>query len=1092
MTQETRPIDWSAWQQYREAVEHPCAAIKAVDLDRARRNVEQYEWASDYVAGLAKSADSVLDRTTPEYLENMIPRTTPGCTGPCPACRAKGLPWHPNGQWTWSESTPDQITCKACETVFPNDEHPETVKVRSTWDPEQEFTFVGGETFKCFGYTRARPSISGIIRARKVGRSTSHMSTLALAYALTSDPRYAEGTKSYLLRFAEVYPKYLVRAGYGYGEYTDCDPHLAAEHINDLPTDELVYPPNKPDRKLYAGYWAASRTGSSGMDGGFVSSVAQAYDLTCTAEGDDGPVYSDTERVLIEHDLLLEASYLAACDLSINNKSVGNRAGAAMVGMVVGHPGLVRFGLNGFERTVDGWFLPDGGSSESPAYAMMTMGGIRNFALMFRGHSDPEGYAGPDGERLDNFDAGRDTRYGDCWQDLIWTLQGNLRHPPSADSYRTTGISSSYAELIAVAYPTDEHLAFLKALVDGAEKPGSPRDATLYREPGVEDREVPPFALPDIVFPYLAQGYVRTGETGRESVALLNASDWGGHHHHDSLDLYYWKDGRELLSDLGYLWDHPEKPKTTRAFAHNLVLVGGADQKTRERGGSYHIFSATPKVKVMEASSIAYDSARAYRRTCVQVDHGESGSYLVDIFRADADAPRQYVFHGPTPECATSGLGLGEAALDEQTAPFAVRFHLSEVGEIFVDDIEIRRVNPDGSEGDNIAPNPSAIDGAGAGTPENWGIYRGNGAAEHSSGEPGRDDAACARFAGTAVDADGHVNAALIAGDSDGYRGVNAIPGVMGATYKVRFWLRGDGASVNAGIVTWPADPTSPSDRVHKGMARITATDEWTQHETSFTLAGGALPMDNMQQAAGDGPWHVEWVFDDGYRFRALSPDQSGETVFVGDGWGQRDHRNSDVGATLPYIVREIRSAGSHAFVSVFAGAPDGQFPVEAVRVLDAPGDAVAVEIDTADGTDVVVSMIGSQDLSITTSRGELRANGRVAAVLASGAASMTGGTRLSLGDTSLSADQATYAGDVAGRGSEGGDSWFDLSGDLPEHILGQTLLITDGDHIRAYPIRGLDDLETGLRVFTKVDHVGFEARDGDTYEFLPTVTGGG
>ena len=67
---------------------------------------------------------------------------------------------------------------------------------------------------------------------------------------------------------------------------------------------------------------------------------------------------------------------------------------------------------------------------------------------------------------------------------------------------------------------------------------------------------------------------------------MLNASDSGGHHHLDSLNLYYWKDGRELLSDLGYLWDHPDKYQTYRTFAHNLVLLDGKDQQRRARGGS--------------------------------------------------------------------------------------------------------------------------------------------------------------------------------------------------------------------------------------------------------------------------------------------------------------------------------------------------------------------------------------------------------------------------------------------------------------------------------------------------------------------------
>ena len=70
-------------------------------------------------------------------------------------------------------------------------------------------------------------------------------------------------------------------------------------------------------------------------------------------------------------------------------------------------------------KTVDDWFLPDGGTSESPAYAMMTMSGIKAFALAFRGYTDPTGYTTPNGTRLDDFNACRDTLYGDCWQALI-------------------------------------------------------------------------------------------------------------------------------------------------------------------------------------------------------------------------------------------------------------------------------------------------------------------------------------------------------------------------------------------------------------------------------------------------------------------------------------------------------------------------------------------------------------------------------------------------------------------------------------------------------------------------------------------------
>lgn len=923
-------IDLATWEKYRAAVRHPAAAIKPADLERAKRNLAQYPWAREHAAAVRREADAALASLTPAYLVQMIPDTTPGCVGPCPACRAKGLPWHPSGQWSWSEESPDQLACTVCRTVFPHADFPESIVLRSKWDPHQEFGFVGGEPFNCFGYT-ARPSLTGIIRARKLSAATSRLQSLAVAHALFGEAKYARGAKTLLLRVAEVLPKYLVRAGYAYGEYADCDPHVAAERITDLPTDELVVPPNRPDRKLHAAYWAASRIGSSGMDGGWVNRVAQAYDLTCEAREGGAAVYSEDDRRRIERDVLLEGAYLAVCDPGINNKSVGNRAGAAMVGLSVGQPDLVAFGLEGFRKTVDGWFLPDGGTSESAAYALMTMGGIRNFALMFRGYSDPPGYRDREGRRVDDFDASRDTRYGDCWQALIWTLQGDLQHPPTADSYRNTGIGGSFAELIALCYPTAEHVALWQELA-GRRRATSSSDAIFYREPELADRAVPALVLPDMVFPFLSQGYLRTGATGRGSVALLNATDWGGHHHQDSLDLYYWKDGRELLSDLGYLWDHPDKPQTSRTFAHNLVMVDGQNQRTRGRGGSFELFAATPGVKVMEASSRAYEAASVYRRTVVQVDHGPSGSYLVDIFRVAGGGSRQLVLHGPGNDYEVTGLRL-EPEADSET--------------------------------------------------------------------PSRN---------------------------------------------------------------------SPASAVPR--------------------------LQNARRGAGAAAWSATWRLDAGYAFTILAPGSDREQVTIGDGWGQRDHRNTDRGATLPYLVRESKAAGLDKFVTVLAGVPGAQPLVRSVRQLalpdGAPVDAVALAVETTVGTDLVVSMLTPAPVRLATPAGELAADGRVAVVMADGAQSgsiaLLGGTRLALAGRILTAPRPRAGGRVIETGSGGGDSWFVLEGEFPADANGQTLYVQDGETRRAFPIRAVRALDGRTRVYTKMGQTGFEARPGQTWETVAAV----
>ena len=1114
------PTDWSDWEKYRRQVKHPATVVKPEDLDRARRNIERYDWARKYRDSIGKYADQILGQITPAYLERMIEVTTPGCVGPCPACRAKGLPWHPNGQWSWSASKPDRLTCRVCKTVFPNDEFPESIVLQSKWDPRQKFGFIGGETFRCFGYHYARPSLSGIIRRCKVNHVTGQLHALGTAYALTQDGRYARAAKAILLRFAEVLPKYLVRAGYGYGEYADCDPHVAAERINNLPVDELVYPPNKPDRKIFTGYWSASRVGTSGMDGGWVSRVTEAYDLTCEARdrGDtikpEGrivspekstgkPVYSDDDRVRIERDVLLESAYLAACDPSINNKSVGNRAGAAVVGLCVGHPGLVRFGLDGFQKTVSDWFLPDGGTSESAAYAMMTMGGIRPFGLAFRDYSDPEGYAPPDGKRLEAFNACRDTLYGDCWQGLIWNLQGNLRHAPLADSYRTTGIDSRFAELIALAYPTDEHVALLKELVGDKPRGGAAREAIFYREPGLEARKVPKLGLPDAVFPYLAQGYLRRGVHGRKGLAVLSATDWGGHHHIDSLSLYYWQDGRELLSDLGYLWDHPDSHQTRRTLAHNLVMIDGRDQLTKGRGGSFHLFSLTPRVKVMEASSNAYGNGSEYRRTCIQVDHGPAGSYLVDVFRASGGTVREYVFHGPGMDYTVDGLDLKPAQSVSLPVRFAVRFHLPALGEIIVDDVEIKEVKPDGSEGPNLAPAPSVA--GSKGKPAGWGCYRGDGKAEWALAKAGQGHDAAVRFRATAPHANGRVNVALLVGDSDGYRGTKALKGNMGAKYKLRFAIRGSAERVNVGFVTWPNDPKSPQDRFHRtvsltGASRVSAGKEWTRYEAAFELPDRGIKLANQRQCPGDQPWRMAWNLDASYRFAAWAPGAPGEVVVLGEGWGQRDHRNTDRGATLPYVLRRReKRGGSDTFVSVFAGWPKDRELVRGVTRLPlprgAPRNAVALAVQTHHGVDLVVTQVSSSTLGVATPFGKLLTNARVAVVLSQDGsptyACCVAGASLRVPGVDLSVDAAVYSGAVLGVGSGPGESYFRVQGQLPasDALAAAAVFVTGDDGIqRGYPIRAVRQSDDGVRIYTKLNHVGFEARPAARWEVPTTV----
>jgi hypothetical protein len=977
-------LNWSLWEKHRASVVHPAATVKAEGLARARQNVTRSAWGAQYARGIEGSAKGWLAKLTPEFLQTMIPANTPGDTlfTPCPACRDLGKPWHPHGQWRWSAADPERLTCTVCGTVFPNEKYAENIVVRSKYAPGQVFTYCRAEPMQIFSYV-GRPSFAGNIRARKVLLMAAQCRRLSEAYALSGNVEYARATRLMLLRFADVYPRWLVHAGYG--EFADMDPHVAALNINRLPEDEVCPPPVRPDRRLHTGYWSAGRSSGVGMEAGFVRQMVESYEFVCQASDGARPLFSDAERRQIERDLLLESSVLLVADKAVNNKSVGNATAAALVGMSVGHPGLVRFGLDVFQKTVDEWFLADGGTSESWGYATMTLGGIAPLGRALTGYSDPPGYRDAHGKRIDRMDLYHQTAYGKVWEAMFNGLQGDLSYPPLADGMRRGSLGTHFVELMADNYPERTHyLALLKALA-GDKLERCDRQLAMYERPaGLADKPTPPLALADFCYPVLQLGYLRGGPAGRDSTLILSASDWGGHHHHDSLNLYYEEQGDELLSDLGYLWDHPLKSNTVRTFAHNTVMVDGREQATKGRGGRFTLFGGQGPLQVMEAESKAYPQASLYRRTVAQVQQADGRRYVLDLFRVAGGRRHEYVFHGPNRDLTVSGSEFRPAELTREKFRFALRFHLSSPNaEIFVDDVEIA-----GPDGRNLVANPSGAElDAKTGRPAGWGAYQGDGRHDWGRAEPGRTDAHCVRFK-AAKPGKGITNLALLVGESDGYRGSTALLGEIGVSYRVSFWLRGKAPLVSTEVLYWPGDPASADSRHHvrlEGLVAQAAPAGWTHYTSRFTLPG-PMELENVRSCTQPGPLRLTWKVADKRKFQAVWPNQPGETSLLGDGWGQRDWHNTDVGALLPYIVRrQAAQPQPTVFLTAFESQEGGRPGIVEVRRLSVPsaeaGNTVLAAVQTAAGVDYFASCLTARPLTLATPDGTLELDARFAMV---------------------------------------------------------------------------------------------------------------
>ncbi len=153
-----------------------------------------------------------------------------------------------------------------------------------------------------------------------------------------------------------------------------------------------------------------------------------------------------------------------------------------------------------------------------------------------------------------------------------------------------------------------------------------------------------------------------------------------------------------------------------------------------------------------------------------------------------------------------------------------------------------------------------------------------------------------------------------------------------------------------------------------------------------------SLDLANLRGSDATAPWRVTWKMDATTRFHALWPNAAGELSLLGDGWGQRDYRNTDVGALLPYIIRRRRPAsGKHptVFVAAFEACPEGQESVRSIRRLPVPKaeeeNTVALAVETEKGVDYLVSCREARPVALSTPAGPLTVNGRFTLVRTEG-----------------------------------------------------------------------------------------------------------
>lgn len=584
------------------------------------------------------------------WLEEIISATSPRAMAQtnCPICGFS--PTH--GAYYWHPLHPGEMTCRGCGITFPHPDYPEDIILQSCWDPAQSFGYISKKPWVNRG-GRDGPitvcaSFSGYLRSRSTDFAAKLCYRSAILFFLTGEPEWAQVTRRILLRFAEVYPRYLIHNALG--QIVDMDPEEAPFIFNNLPESILSVPPNVPVNYLHKGIWNAGRAFYGGIEGHWMMRVAGAYDLTRAATLAGQPLYSGVEHHLIQKNILINGLPLLICDQEINNKA-GCRLGAVcMIGALLGRDQLVSYALDGFMRAIKEWFLADGTTPESSGYATMMLHGlwrIPEILLNYKGH---DLFA----NQLNLYNW---LPYERVLRRLMEAALPNGQYPLVDDNRHPALRSPILASLAAQRYQWAAHglapdVAACRQFPAhgriaqfwyGGYHPIIPLFYSPLSEPThkflpVREHEVSPVGKSVMLHSHTSE----SSEYLRISVPPARS-----HRHKDHLNLIWGDENQEFLSDLGYLWDMANyQHHTTDTAAHNLVVVDEMNQRTQGRDGDIILYHNSPGLSVARLRSNAYAQCQVYERCIVRLGHMNQG-ILADFFWVQGGETYQWLMHGP-------------------------------------------------------------------------------------------------------------------------------------------------------------------------------------------------------------------------------------------------------------------------------------------------------------------------------------------------------------------------------------------------------------------------------------------------------------
>ena len=645
-------------------VAHPCLGVQDENLAIARANIRRHDWAKRLYDGMVSLADHYADRTD-ACIDAMVPGLTPlhvyGTF--CPVCEADNT-----YRMRWDHRDPERLVCFHCGAVMTDRSFPEPGRLELPRSgqvltyyirPEEQdaLAFSTGQNAFVWAGRKVHSSYQGAIRQCKTHHMPRVARVLAILYRMTGKDRYARTAASILKRFAKVYPTYLFHDYWN--TFMDCDPLYACER---MARDEGIgrYEVNAcPDQnarsgmksgKLIQTFWGCGRMSCGGVqaEADQLRHLTEALDLIWEAtDGDGRPFLTEEERETVVRDLIVEGLFTFTHWEGVNNKVAGCRVGEVALGRFLGVPKYVHRGVEGFDPYLRGFFNFDGSTAEGSgyyAYAVHNVWALPEAAL---GYSDPPSYRRKNRyDKLNLYDPNGHYRTVLRARALMALPDGRVPHTADAHEGHPGWPSPAYLHNTGLVRLGREFAPFVR-LDEGDDFAlfNRPADLKPADPPPVRDRFFPAWLL--AIF---NTGYARMFQENLSGTAsfLMNFYKPHGHDHPDALNIAMFAEGVEVLSDLGYIGDHPLNASIRSTLKHNLVVIDEQEQLPRgvRPPGNVRLIATSPNVKLIDADCKAYDEADVYRRSCLMINRGGGPAYLVDCFRVKGGQIHDYAIHG--------------------------------------------------------------------------------------------------------------------------------------------------------------------------------------------------------------------------------------------------------------------------------------------------------------------------------------------------------------------------------------------------------------------------------------------------------------